>query len=204
MTDDADTILCPGGESFLLLPAQESLRQAAEMQRTILDAIPAHLAMFDRNGKIIFINESWRRFLGLPEACASVEIGQKYIEYCELADHAFGGMGPKMAAGIRNVLQGDGHSYSLIHQVHQEGKSKWYRVTATSLGRTDLIGAVVSPDSLCAAAGARACRGSSHYLRPVEFWAWLWKKRSSKSRSLFLSDRHSHDARRCEGVQQVA
>ena len=65
--DEADSIVCPDGESFLLLPAQESLRhseevqrQAVEMQRTILDAIPAHLAVLDRNGIIIFINESWQ------------------------------------------------------------------------------------------------------------------------------------------------
>ena len=48
-----------------------------------------------------------------------------------------------MAAGIRKVLQADAQPYSLTHPVHQEGKSKWYRVTATSLGRSDLIGAVV-------------------------------------------------------------
>jgi PAS domain S-box-containing protein len=144
MAGEADTILCPDGESFLLQPAQKNLRQAVDMQQTILNAIPAHLAMLDQSGKIIFINESWRRFLGLPTgAKVSVEIGQNYIEYCELADHAFGGMGLKLAAGIRNLLQGDVHPYSLTHPLHQEGKRKWYRMTATSLGRIDLRGAVV-------------------------------------------------------------
>jgi two-component system, cell cycle sensor histidine kinase and response regulator CckA len=144
LADEADTILFPGGESFLLLPAQESLRQAVEMQRTILDAIPAHLAMLDRNGEIIFINESWHRFFGRPAGpLESVEVGQNYIQYCEVAEHAFGGMGPQVAAGIRNVLQVDAHPYSVTHPVHQEGNNKWYRLTATPLGRTDLTGAVV-------------------------------------------------------------
>jgi PAS domain S-box-containing protein len=144
LADEADTVLFPGGESFLLLPAQENLRQAVQMQRMTLDAIPAHLSVIDRNGEIIFINESWRRFLELPEeACASVQIGQNYIEYCELADRAFGGMGPRLAAGIREALKVDGQPYSLTHPVHQQGKFKWYRVTVTSLGRADLTGAVV-------------------------------------------------------------
>ena len=32
-------------------------------------------------------------------------MGQNYIEYCELADHAFEGMGSQVAAGIRKVMQ---------------------------------------------------------------------------------------------------
>jgi PAS domain S-box-containing protein len=114
------------------------------MQRTILDAIAAHLAVLDQNGEIIFINESWRRFLGFPEeAYASVQIGQNYIEYCNLADHTFGGMGPRLATGIRSVLQVDSRPYSLTHSVDQHGNIKWYRVTATSLGHIHSRGAVV-------------------------------------------------------------
>jgi two-component system, cell cycle sensor histidine kinase and response regulator CckA len=152
LADQEDSILCPGGESFPLIPAQEGLvqseevqRQAMEMQRSILDAIPAHLAVLDRNGSIIFINENWRRFLGRPKgSCEYVEMGQNYIEYCELADHAFDGMGPQVTAGIRKVMHvGDAAPYSLTHPVHREEKSNWYRVTATSLGRSDVIGAVV-------------------------------------------------------------
>jgi PAS domain S-box-containing protein len=59
------------------------------------------------------------------------------------ADHAFGGMGSKLAAGIRKVLQANVQSYSLNHPVYQDGKSRWYRVMATSLGRSEMIGAVV-------------------------------------------------------------
>jgi PAS domain-containing protein len=114
------------------------------MQRMILDAIPAHLAMLDLNGKVVFINESWQRFIGFPvEASSSVEVGQNYIEYCELADHTFGGAGFKLAEGIRNVLKDGAHPYTLTHPMHKEGTIKWYRVTATSLGRTDLIDAVL-------------------------------------------------------------
>ena len=37
------------------------------MQKTILDAIPAHLAMLDKNGNIIFNNEHWERFFSHAE-----------------------------------------------------------------------------------------------------------------------------------------
>ena len=130
--DKADSILCANGESFLPLSDKEGSRhkeevqrQAVEMQRSILDAIPAHLAVLDRKGDIIFINESWRRYLGRPKgSCEYVELGQNYIEYCEQADRAFDGMGPQVAAGIRKVMQVDAEPYSLTHPVHREDKSK--------------------------------------------------------------------------------
>jgi PAS domain-containing protein len=110
--------------------------------RKILDAIPAHLAVLDLKGEIIFINESWRRFLGRPIGTSDYEeIGQNYIEYCEQADQPFAGTGPGVAAGIRKVMQVDSRAYSVTHPVHKEDKIKWYRVTATSLGRSDVIGA---------------------------------------------------------------
>jgi two-component system cell cycle sensor histidine kinase/response regulator CckA len=127
-----------------LRQSEEVERQALEVQRKILDAIPAHLAVLDLKGEIIFINESWRRFLGRPKGPSDYEeIGQNYIEYCEQADQAFAGTGPDVAAGIRKVMQVDSRVYSLTHPVHKEDKIKWYRVTATSLGPSDVIGAVV-------------------------------------------------------------
>ena len=99
-----------------------------------------------RNGNIIFINESWRRFLGRPKGSCAIrrDRDRTTSQYCELADHAFEGMGSQVAAGIRKVMQvGDAEPYSLTHPVHREEKSKWYRVTATSLGRSNVIGAVV-------------------------------------------------------------
>ena len=144
LADEGDAVLFPGGEFFLLLPAQTSTRLAAEMQRTILDAIPAHLAVLDPEGKIIFVNESWQRFVGQCEGpWKSIEIGQNYVEYCELANHQFGSLGHRVATGIRKVLKVETSTFSLVHEVAQEGQNKWYRMTATSLGRADTIGAVV-------------------------------------------------------------
>ena len=48
-----------------------------------------------------------------------------------------------MAAGIRHVLQHGTQPYSLTHLVNRNGSTEWYRVTATSLGDGELIGAVI-------------------------------------------------------------
>src|ERR1700722_4912811 len=124
--------------------SEEGQGQTVEFLRTILDAIPAHVAVLDRYGKIIFINQSWRRFSGNPEgSCEHLKIGQNYIQYCEVADHAFDGMGLKLAVGICKVLQSNAPSYELTHPLYQDGKRRWYRVSATSLNLNDGNGAVI-------------------------------------------------------------
>jgi hypothetical protein len=49
LADEEDSILCPGGKSFLLIPAQESLVPSEEMQRLEIGRIPkrrfSHLSL---------------------------------------------------------------------------------------------------------------------------------------------------------------
>src|SRR3984893_17932072 len=47
----------------LLRPPQEPLRHIATAnQAAILNALPAHIALLDTRGRIISVNEAWRRF----------------------------------------------------------------------------------------------------------------------------------------------
>ncbi len=69
-----------------------------------LDALPAHVALLDRDGVILTVNEAWRRFASenaLPDTAAGV--GQNYLAVCERADTA---EARQAAAGIRSVLRG--------------------------------------------------------------------------------------------------
>jgi PAS domain-containing protein len=70
----------------------------------ILNALPAHVALLDRDGVILTVNEAWRRFASenaLPDTAAGV--GQNYLAVCERADTA---EARQAAAGIRSVLRG--------------------------------------------------------------------------------------------------
>ena len=43
-------------------PGKLNPPQAAETQAAILNALPAHIALFDPDGVILVVNESWRYF----------------------------------------------------------------------------------------------------------------------------------------------
>ncbi len=58
-----DSVSDASGRTFLLRRAQEQLRQdESARQATILNALPAHIALLDAKGFIVSVNQSWRRF----------------------------------------------------------------------------------------------------------------------------------------------
>ncbi len=66
---EVDAVLHPGGHSYLLHEAQEKMRQSetaqhdlAGTQASILNALPAHIALLDHDGGILSVNDGWRRF----------------------------------------------------------------------------------------------------------------------------------------------
>ena len=71
MGSEVDAVLYPGGQSYLLHEAQEKLRRSeaaqrslASVQSSILNALPAHIALIDHEGVIISVNDGWRSFAG--------------------------------------------------------------------------------------------------------------------------------------------
>src|SRR5258708_26456427 len=67
---------------IIRLPKEErEQRRTARLNRAILDSLPAHIALIDGSGRIVAVNEAWRRFArenGLRAEGAGV--GTDYIE----------------------------------------------------------------------------------------------------------------------------
>lgn len=106
----------------------------AARQASILNALPAHIALLDRNGVIISVNDAWRHFSGEdPLANESCGLGTNYLNIC---DHA---MGPdaaeadRAAEGIRAVLNGRLNSFSLEYPCHAPDKDRWFVMTVCPL-----------------------------------------------------------------------
>src|SRR5689334_6032745 len=85
-----------------------------DLYRGIVQALPAHVAVVDRDGRIILINDAWRDFSannGGP-ADSAVMVGANYLEVCRAAAdtdiHA-----AQALAGIEAVLSGALPQFSL-------------------------------------------------------------------------------------------
>ncbi len=148
---EVDMVLFPQGTSFMLRRTQEELLRSeaaqhrlADTHLTILNALPSNIALIDSEGKILSVNEGWRRFAGangLQQEAAGV--GQNYLEVCEQAQNDHAQEAQKVAAGVRSVLNGTVKNFELEYPCHSPSEQRWFRLLVAPLDATRAAGAVV-------------------------------------------------------------
>ncbi len=141
----------PASTAFLLMQVQEVLlrsetaqRQAAEFQAAIFNALPAHVALIDPGGKVLAVNEAWRRFAaanGLPDAGAG--LGSNYLETTDRAARDGSVEARAAAQGIRQVLAGELKEFTLEYPCDSPAEKRWFQLMATPLHENRRDGAVV-------------------------------------------------------------
>jgi PAS domain S-box-containing protein len=150
---ELDAVLLPGGQSYLLQEAQEKLRQSeaaqrstAALQSSILNALPAHIALLDHEGVILSVNDRWRNFAGSNALDSSRSgVGQNYLEICERAEGECAEEAHAAAAGIRAILNGESTGEFLVeYPCHSPTEQRWYLLRVTPLVKEGCGGAVVS------------------------------------------------------------
>ena len=142
---EVDTVANHAGRTVTLRRAQERLRHTeAARQAAILNALPAHIALLDRAGRVTSVNEAWRRFAS-PNALQGPEygVGVNYPEVCDSARGELAVEAHQAAAGIRAVLAGDAKTFSIEYPCHSPSGRRWFLMMATPLAVEHLNGAVV-------------------------------------------------------------
>jgi PAS domain S-box-containing protein len=102
-------------------------REFAATQSSILNALPAHIALLDRAGVIVSVNESWRQFAGdnaLQDTASA--IGQNYLEVCERANNHHAMEANAVAGGIRSVMSGTARRFTLEYPCHSPTEQRWF------------------------------------------------------------------------------
>ncbi|HEX7970217.1 MAG TPA: PAS domain S-box protein [Stellaceae bacterium] len=118
-----------------------TLRQLAHQQAAIIDALPAHVALLDREGRILSVSRSWHDFAAASGIDAPAPVGRSYFEFC--ATNCWAELGPAIAEGLSAVLAGQQPQLSIDHPSDQGGWRRWYRLMAAPLAAGQAAGAVV-------------------------------------------------------------
>ena len=93
------------------------------------DPLPAHVAILDDEGEIVYTNESWDAFgdeQGLPKDAGRV--GANYLAACETSKDD---TATEVAAGIQAVIDGDREEFSLEYPCHTPERDRWFMMRAT-------------------------------------------------------------------------
>ena len=142
---EVDAVADRDGRPFVLRHAQEQLRVSeAAKQAAILNALPAHIALLDAQGRIISVNKAWQRFADANQIqAAGYGIGLNYLEICDRAQGDDASAAHQAAAGIRSVLDGAVKSFSLEYPCHSPTEQRWFLMTVTPLSDDHPNGVVV-------------------------------------------------------------
>ncbi len=100
--------------------SEQSLRQSIaaltlseQFAKTTIDAVPEHICVLDRNGKILAVNRAWRHFCDNnehPVASGNYGIGAHYLDVYGFACPQ---NATQMAAGLDQVLAGASDTFEL-------------------------------------------------------------------------------------------
>jgi len=123
--------------------AYQQLLEASATQTAILNALPPNIALLNEKGKIIAVNESWKKFaisnnLGLPK----YGIGFNYLAISEKATGVDKIEGAKIEKGIKDIIEGNKKEFSLEYPCYSLTE-RWFQVVVAPLADSAMKGAVV-------------------------------------------------------------
>jgi diguanylate cyclase (GGDEF)-like protein/PAS domain S-box-containing protein len=132
---EVDSVTSRDGRVLLLRRSQDRLRRSeASRQSAILDALPVNVALLDGQGRIVSVNEAWRRYArenGLQTPDAGV--GASYLEICDRARGSDVSEARAVARGIRSVLSGEAQHFNLEYPCHTSARKSWWRLMVAPL-----------------------------------------------------------------------
>jgi signal transduction histidine kinase len=133
--------------------SDDRLVRTEQLNRAILDSLPAHVAVIDRDGRIVAVNRSWRQFQtangGLTQTCG---IGSNYLQTCRCVMGDEATAAARVADGIEQVLRGECEQFTFEYPCHAPDEQRWFLLNVTPLVSDALasgddpspLGAVVS------------------------------------------------------------
>jgi PAS domain S-box-containing protein len=95
---------------------------------SVINAMSSVIAILGEDGRIVVVNEAWRRFVRRPDGrrFGNVE-GLVYTTPSNLSPQRSDA--PKLRAGLKSVMAGSVEAYRLTYRARSDVKS-WFRVTA--------------------------------------------------------------------------
>jgi signal transduction histidine kinase len=106
-----------------------------------LDALPINIAVIDRHGTIVLVNQAWNEFAranGEPYS-AKVSVGANYLDACRAGN----GEGEQALEGLQAVLAGRCPLFLLEYPCHSPDQQRWFLMQVAPL-KDPVGGAVVA------------------------------------------------------------
>ena len=118
--------------------AEAALHANRKFRDAILDSVSSQIAVLDRYGTIVAVNQAWQRFAldnsthpGAPDR--KTQIGSNYLHICEQAQGSLSSVAAQVHQGILKVIAGDWPSFNLEYPCHTPTQQRWFDLRVTPL-----------------------------------------------------------------------
>lgn len=98
----------------------------------VLDAIPAEIAVLNRNAEIIYVNREWRRFAEQNEGTSACLSGANYVEICRRSAEQGDQGAADVAESIEGILNGDRRGFDCEYPCDTPGGRRWFKLLLSS------------------------------------------------------------------------
>jgi len=125
--------------------SEMTLRRSELFNRAILNSLSAHIAVLDKTGNIVAVNEAWQSFAEancVEEQIAATGVGQNYLKVCETSE-AFEEDTKEVLENLRAILNGEKTSFSFEYPCHSPKEERWFLLQVGAM-QGEKGGAVVS------------------------------------------------------------
>ncbi len=120
----------------LVKKSEEERRRSDMLRKAVLDSLDASIAVLDREGNMLAINETWRIFARENQAkdFRTLDTGANYFAACACSSDTEDYRDAQRAmAGIRSVLSGRSESFEMEYPCHAPGENRWFLMRVTPL-----------------------------------------------------------------------
>ncbi|MDR3403515.1 MAG: PAS domain S-box protein [Chthoniobacter sp.] len=110
--------------------AAAALQESETFNREVLDSLTAHIAVLNHEGRVVSVNEAWRRFAVENDGGATAGgVGDDYLAICEQTmNRDNDGIAGQVPAGIREVMDGSREYFGREYACHSRDEERWFRL----------------------------------------------------------------------------
>ncbi|MFO0825451.1 MAG: PAS domain S-box protein [Gemmataceae bacterium] len=118
--------------------AERLIQTSEEFVREVLDSIPAHLAVLDKSGSIVSVNQRWLAFSNensnVSTPAPHTGVGTNYLGICDESAAKGCEDARTVADGIRVILSGSNTTFEFEYPCPSPSTPRWFLLSAVPLG----------------------------------------------------------------------
>lgn len=125
--------------------AESALREERQFSRSVLDSLPALIAVVDETGTIVFVNEAWKRLAcGAALPIGGSSVGSNFLEEVPGGHGSQPGGREELVAKLKAVLARELKQFELQIPCRSPDGQRWYQFRATHFEDKERPAAIVS------------------------------------------------------------